>query len=382
MNDVSPTTKNLPPTPPKTALATKISPTMKKWITGVVAVLVVAIGALAWHLMQPKGLPEGFASSNGRIEATEIDVATKLPGRLTDIYVKEGELVKAGQVVAQMDVETLEAQRAEARAKLDQATHAVATSQAEVNVRKSDMAAAQSMVAQRETELDAARRRLARTETLSKEGAESIQRLDDDRATVRSAEAAVSASQARVAAAQSAIVAAETQSVGTRSTVAAAQASIDRITADINDSQLKAPRDGRVQFKVTQPGEVLYPGGKVLNLVDLTDVYMTFFLPEQIAGRLAVGSEARIVLDAAPQWVIPATVTFVADVAQFTPKTVETAEERQKLTFRIKAHIPADLLRKHITVVKTGLPGVAYVKVDPNAAWPANLAPKPPELAQ
>ncbi|HXX82991.1 MAG TPA: HlyD family efflux transporter periplasmic adaptor subunit [Casimicrobiaceae bacterium] len=349
---------------------------------GGVVVLLIGAGGLGWYLMQPKGLPEGFASSNGRIEATEIDVATKLPGRLKDIYVKEGELVKAGQVVAQMDVETLEAQRAEARAKLDQATHAVATNQAEVNVRKSDTAAAQAMVTQRQTELDAARRRLARTETLSKEGAESIQRLDDDRATVRSAEAAVSASQARVAAAEAAIVAAETQAVGARSNVAAAQASIDRITADINDSQLKAPRDGRVQFKVTEPGEVLYPGGKVLNLVDLTDVYMTFFLPEQIAGRLAVGSEARLVLDAAPQWVIPATVTFVADVAQFTPKTVETAEERQKLTFRIKAHIPADLLRKHITVVKTGLPGVAYVKVDPNATWPANLAPKPTELAQ
>ncbi len=86
----------------------------------------------------------------------------------------------------------------------------------------------------------------------------------------------------------------------------------------------------------------------MLNMVDLADVYMTFFLPEKQVGRVNMGSEARIILDAAPNLVIPAKVTFVADVAQFTPKTVETKEERQKLMFRVKAHIPADLLRKHL----------------------------------
>ena len=78
-------------------------------------------------------------------------------------------------------------------------------------------------------------------------------------------------------------------------------------------------------------------------------------------------------LDAAPQFVIPAKVTFVADVAQFTPKTVETASEREKLTFRLKAHIPTELLRKYVKDVKTGLPGVAYVRLDPQAPWPDNL---------
>jgi HlyD family secretion protein len=79
-------------------------------------------------------------------------------------------------------------------------------------------------------------------------------------------------------------------------------------------------------------------------------------------------------LDAAPQYVIPAKASFVADVAQFTPKTVETEEERQKLMFRIKAQIPPELLRKHIQQVKTGLPGMAYVKLDPEAEWPKRLS--------
>ena len=133
---------------------------------------------------------------------------------------------------------------------------------------------------------------------------------------------------------------------------------------------LNVPRGSRVQYRVAQPGEVLNPGGIVLNLLDVGDVYMTFFLPTAEAGRVAIGSEVRLVLDAAPQYVIPAKVSFVADVAQFTPKTVETAEERQKLMFRVKAKIAPDLLQQYIRSVKTGLPGMAYVRLDEKAPWP------------
>ncbi|HWT82256.1 MAG TPA: glycoside hydrolase family 43, partial [Candidatus Methylomirabilis sp.] len=97
-------------------------------------------------------------------------------------------------------------------------------------------------------------------------------------------------------------------------------------------------------------------------------------------GHVPMDSEVRIVLDAVPQYVIPAKVTFVADVAQFTPKTVETAVEREKLTFRLKAHIPPDLLRKYVKDVKTGLPGVAYVRLDPQAKWPDNLQVRLPKV--
>ena len=162
-------------------------------------------------------------------------------------------------------------------------------------------------------------------------------------------------------------------------TVTAAEATIARVQADIADSQLRSPRDGRVQYRIAQPGEVLGGGGKVLNLVDLCDVYMTFFLPETVAGKVALGSEVHIVLDAAPGYVIPAKVSFVASVAQFTPKTVETASERQKLMFRVKAQIDRELLRKHLQQVKTGLPGVAWLRLDPQAPWPAELAIKVPQ---
>ncbi len=346
----------------------------------VIVALVVALGGWAvWKALQPKGPGEGFVSGNGRIEATEIDVATKLGGRVVDIFAGEGDFVKAGDVLVQMQIDVLQAQRDEARAQHQQAINNVASAEAQVAVRESDRAAAEALVGQRQSELDAARRRLARSQTLSGEGAASIQELDDDRATVRSAEAAVSAARAQVAAAVAAIAAAKAQLVGAKSAVEAAAATVARVEADITDSQLKSPRDGRVQFRVAQPGEVLGAGGKVLNLVDLADVYMTFFLPEQAAGRVAMGSEARIILDAAPNYVIPARISFVSSTAQFTPKTVETASERQKLMFRVKAQIPPELLQQHLKQVKTGLPGVAWLKLDAQAQWPAELQTRLPE---
>ena len=174
------------------------------------------------------------------------------------------------------------------------------------------------------------------------------QTYDDDRARARGAEAAVGAAQAQVAAAEAAIATAKSEVIGAQAQLDAARATIERIQADIDDSMLSSPRDGRVQYRAAEPGEVLAAGGRVLNLVDLSDVYMTFFLPTATAGRVALGAEVRIVLDAAPQSVIPARVSFVADVAQFTPKTVETEEERLKLMFRVKANIDPELLRKHM----------------------------------
>lgn len=348
----------------------------KNVVPALVLLAVAGLGYYAWGQWRDQGPGPGFAKGNGRLEATEIDVATKLPGRVADILVDEGAYVKAGQALARMDVLGLQAQRDEAQARLEQAQQMVAGAQAQVALRESDAQAVQALVVQRETEVDAAQRRLNRSETLAKEGASSGQELDDDRARWRSTQAALAATRAQVSAAQAATVAARTQVTAARSSVAAAEATVARIDADLNDSELKAPRDGRVQYRVAQPGEVLGGGGKVLNLVDLSDVYMTFFLPETVAGQIALGSEVRIVLDAAPQFVVPAKVSFVASTAQFTPKTVETASERQKLMFRVKAQIAPELLRQHLQQVKTGLPGVAWVKTDPQAAWPANLALK------
>lgn len=289
------------------------------WGVGALAVAAV----VAWWLLRPAGVPEGFAVSNGRIEATEVDIASKIAGRIDTILVKEGQFVREGEVLAKMDTRVLQEQRLEAIAQIKEAQSAVAAA-------------------------------------------------ESARAALESAKAQVSASKAAIEAARTNIIQAQTR-------VEAAQATERRIAADIDDSELKAPRDGRVQYRVAEPGEVLAAGGRVLNMVDLSDVYMTFFLPTEQAGTLKLGGEARLILDAAPDLRIPATISFVASVAQFTPKTVETSDERLKLMFRVKARIPPELLQQHLEYVKTGLPGVAWVRVNEELPWPDDLVVRLPQ---
>jgi HlyD family secretion protein len=345
----------------------------KKLTTAVVVALVAGAAFFAWRSLNPHGLPAGFASSNGRIEATEIDIAAKTAGRIQEISVKEGDLVVAGQVLAQMDTAVLQAQRREAEAQLQVAQIAVEAAKLVVVQRQDEKEAAQSLVAQRAAELDAAQRRFERSEPLVKEDAVTPQQVDDDRARVQAGKAALSAAKAQLAEADAAIATARSQIVRETANVEGARASIERIQADIDDSALKAPRAGRVQYKVAEAGEVVSAGGRVLNMVDLGDVYMTFYLPTATAGRIPQGAEVHLVLDAFPGYVIPAKATFVADVAQFTPKTVQTNEERLKLTFRVKAHVDPEVLKKYVSEVKTGLPGMAYVQLDPKAEWPSDL---------
>ena len=293
--------------------------------------------------------------------------------------VKEGDFVQQGQELARMDTRALQEQLHEVQAQLRQAISAVATAESGLVQRKSEKLAAQAVVRQREAELDAAQKRLNRSRVLVKTKAVSQQQVDDDTAQMQGAKAALEASKAQVAASTAAIDSAQAGIVQAKNRVEAATATERRITADLEDSILKAPRSGRVQYRVAEPGEVLGAGGRVLNMVDLSDVYMTFFLPTEQAGKVALGSEVHIILDAAPNIVIPAKTTFVASVAQFTPKTVETQNERLKLMFRVRARISPELLEKHLEYVKTGLPGKAYVRLDEQTPWPTDLEVRLPQ---
>jgi HlyD family secretion protein len=359
---------------PKSEIASNRWRRYLKPVIGIVVVVMVGIAAyLIWQHFRPKGLGEGFASGNGRIEAVEFDVAAKSPGRITDMYVDDGDFAAAGQVVARMDTAVLRAQLAQAQAEEAEARNATSTALAVVVQRESERAAAVAVVTQREAEQVVALKTVERSQILSAEHATSIQEYDNDVARQREATAAVVTSKAQLAASQATINAARSQVLEARSNVVAAQAAESRLQVEIDETELRAARESRVQYRIVQPGEVVAAGGKVLSMVDLSDVTMTFFLPEAATGRIAIGSEVHIVLDAAPQNVIPATVSFVADVAQFTPKTVETASEREKLVFRVKARIDPALLKKHVAQVKSGLPGMAYVRLDPSVPWPEKL---------
>jgi HlyD family secretion protein len=325
---------------------------LKTWlVVGVVALLVAGVGFLVWQRFAQTDVPEGFAFTHGRAEATKIYITTKYQARIADVLVREGDTVDAGQVVARMDTRTEQAQLRQAQAQIQQAKDAKA-----VNV---------AMVAQREAELKLATSQHERVRGLLATGAATQEEYDTAFSNLKTSGAALEAAKSQVIAGQAAID--------------AATAEAERLRVVIEDGTLVAPRRGRIQYRLAEPGEVLAAGGRVLDMIDLADVYMTFYLPEGEAGRVSIGAEARIIFDAIPNAVVPATIYFVAAEAQFTPKTVETREERQKLAFQVRARIDPALLKKYEKYVKTGLPGVIYVRLNPAAEWPERLHVKIPE---
>jgi HlyD family secretion protein len=320
----------------------------KKLIFVTAAIVLAGGGVIAWLILSKPALPPGFAASNGRIEAKQVDIATKYQGRIAEVLADEGDTVDTGQIVARMDIQPLEAQLRNAEAKIREEQDNRRTAQADVVVKQAEFAYAQ--------------KQYQRTKELVPRGAVSQQEADIDLA--------------RMQASRAALLGAQAQAVRAASAIDAANAEAERLRAEIEDSVLKAPIRGRVQTRLAEPGEVLPSGGKVLALVDLSDVYMYLFLPEPIAGKVALGSQARIVLDAAPEYPIRALVSFVSPEAQFTPKNVETAEERHNLTFRVKLQLDKNRLRQFEPYVKVGIPGMGYVRYDDSAEWPPMLQVK------
>ncbi|MDR6671165.1 HlyD family efflux transporter periplasmic adaptor subunit [Rhizobium sp. 1399] len=304
-----------------------------------------------WNKMTGRGLPENVSMSNGRIEAQQVLISAKFAGRLADVLVDEGQIVEAGAPIARIDTADLDAQLAGAKAQVRRSE----TSQVE----------AEASIAQRQSELALARQEFERARSMSNTGSGTMQQLELRRSQLSVAEAA---QRAALASRDEAEAATE-----------AAQAEVVRIQTLLDDAVLKAPRRGRVEYKLAQTGEVVAAGAPVATLLDLSDVSMTIFLPARAAGTLAIGDEARIILDPAPQYVVPATVSFVSSQAQFTPKTVETQDEREKLVFRVKLKIAPDLLKDYESRVKTGVRGIGYVRTDPKSGWPAELQVKLPQ---
>ncbi len=298
-----------------------------------------------------KTMPEGIVKTNGRIEAIQVDVAAKYPGRLTDITVEEGSEVKAGQVVGRVSSPEYEAQLRAAQSNVERAKQA--------------MAEAASLIDQRNAALAAAKSDFERGQELIGKQIITQQTFDQRQRNYEGAQASV--------------VGATAQRDQADAAIKSAQAEVERIESVLHDLVLVSPRTGRVQYQLARNGEVVAAGGKILTILDLQDVYMTIFLPAATAGRLEIGSEARIVLDPVPQYVIPASVSFVAADAQFTPKTVETPEEREKLMFRVKLRLDADLLKQFSRRVKTGVRGIGIVRTNAAPAWPEDLQIKLPQ---
>ncbi len=316
------------------------------WIALALAVLAAGAGGgyYWWQRLHPP-LPPGIVFGNGRLEADEINIDTKYAARILQILADEGDLVKAGQVVARMDTRDLQASLNKSEASVRQARKAV--DEANANV------------VQQQTQVVLAKQEFDRAIYLVQKGFQTQEVVDQRQQQLDGANAALLAANARVTESEHALE--------------AATHDVELYNVEINDDTLVAPVDGRIQYRIANVGEVLPAGGHVFAMLDTSYVYMDIYLPTDAAGKVRYGADARIVVDAYPKVAIPAKVLFIATQAQFTPKTVETQTERDKLMFRVRVRIDADWLRGRTDAVSSGLPGVAYILTDAATKWPASL---------
>jgi len=304
-------------------------------------ILAAAGAGAAWWLTRPPAISANIAVANGRLEMDEIDIQTKFAGRIAAVMFDEGAVVRAGDVLAQMDVSDLQAELARAQDDVAQADHAVA-------VARTDLDQAKSVQTLAEAEI-------ARTSTLVAHGFATRELLDQRQQQLNAAIAATRGVESRI---NAAIAAGES-----------ARHAAQLIEINIADNTLRAPRDAIIQYRLANVGEVLAVGGKVFTLLDVNYVYMDVFLPTRQAGRTTSGTEGRVVLDARPERPLESHVSFVASENQFTPKMVETATERDKLMFRVRVRIDADALSA-AGGLQAGEPGIAYLRLEKDAPWP------------
>jgi HlyD family secretion protein len=318
---------------------------LRFWVAFFAVILAAGGGGFYWWKHSQSQLPLGISWGNGRLEADEIDIDTKFPGRIAELQADIGDMVAAGQVVARMDTRDIQQSLRKAQAQVKQAQRAIDEANANLE--------------QQRTQQILAAQELDRTQSLLKNGYATQELFDQRKQSLDGANAGLRAATERVAQAERALEASEHD--------------VGLYTVNIADNDLVAPRDGRIQYRVANIGEVLPAGGKVFTMLDVSYVYVDIYLPALEAGKIKVGTDARILLDAYPDSPIPAKVSFLASQAQFTPKTVETQSERDKLMFRIRVRIDPERSRDHAPSVRSGLPGVAYVRADPAVAWPKNL---------
>jgi HlyD family secretion protein len=327
-------------------MALKISPVVRRSLL-ISALLIAAGGVGVWYWMtsQQDELPEGLAFGNGRIESDQVDIASRSAGRVQKVLVQEGDLVTPGEALATIDTTELQATRAKYVADLA--------------AQEASMLQAKATVVQRQAELILKEANLRRALAVVQGGGISEKDRDE-------AQSARDAAKAILAAAEISVTASERS-------IDAAGALINQIDAQIADATLSAPVTGRVLYRLANPGEVVSAGGKVLTLVNLSEIYMEIYLPLEQAMRVPIGSQARIQFDGA-DFALPAKVSFVSPEAQYTPKQIETRSERDKLVFRVKLRVPQSLIQSHIAMVKTGARGMGYVRLEPNPPnWPDSL---------
>ncbi|MEJ2502109.1 MAG: HlyD family efflux transporter periplasmic adaptor subunit [Gemmatimonadota bacterium] len=327
---------------------------------GVAAVVVVALGVAAFLLLRGNG-DDGGLEASGTVEVTDADLGFNLPGRIAEVRVREGDAVSRGEVLARLDVAELAARKeaAVARAEAERALLA----ELERGSRSEDVAQARAAVRAASERSESARRDLERAEALHRGGAISREALDAARTAREVAEAGMEQAREQLRALERGPR--EERIAAQRAAVAGADASVRQAEAALEHAAVRAPFDGRVTLRHREPGETVQPGQPVLTLMDPGDRWVRIYIPEDRIGAVAVGQPARITSDTYPDRAYAGRVSYIAREAEFTPRNVQTKEERVKLVYAVRVRIVGD----EAFVLKPGVPA-DVVLLDPGAAPP------------
>ncbi len=333
----------------------------------VILVVVLSV-ALYIKLRQQRLAAERPPGGSGTIEGVEVDVVARLPTRIKTIRVDEGDTVEAGDVLVELDCREQEALLAQAQAAVDGANiqiegavvamelaqQGVATAERQTRAARAQVAASQAKSRAVSVQLEAAKRSSARVEQVHSSGAASEQILDRVNTEVAgldqqldAVEAATSAAGAQAAAVAGAVTTARKQvelakvkAQGAKEELAAAEAGRQRAQIAVDECTLVAPRAGYVQSRNFEPGEVVMPGSRILTLVDTREVDATFYLPNAELGAAKIGRPVKVRADAYRDREFEGAIRRVAVSAEFTPRNVQTREDRDRLVYAVDVRIP------------------------------------------
>ncbi|MBI2882302.1 MAG: efflux RND transporter periplasmic adaptor subunit [Candidatus Methylomirabilis oxyfera] len=342
----------------------------KRKITLLIALALVGVAIIVgWGLVRGKGGGDGLVA-NGTIEATEVEVSSKLPGRLAQLLVKEGDQVQANQVIARLDTSEIEAEVAQAQAALARA--GAQLKELLAGSRLQEIEEARANLQQAEDNLKLARDEWDRFDNLFKEGAISAQERDQAKNKVEVASSQVKATRERY----------EMIRIGPRpETIEAARHERDRAKAALEmaqvrlrDSTILAPLSAVVLTKRAEQGEVVNPGFPIVILIDPDDLWLRVYIPESEIGLVGIGQDALVTVDSFPNRRFEGKVVEISSKAEFTPRTVQTKKERVNLVFGVKIS-----LNNHERLLKPGMPADTEIKTGgggskrtghpPSAGW-------------
>ncbi|RLD96240.1 MAG: hypothetical protein DRI93_01420 [Aquificota bacterium] len=363
---------------------------MRKRVKGLI-LLAIAGAAIGGLLFLSKSLthkkpPPNIIWGSGIVEGDEVEVSPKIPGKVARLLVKEGDQVALGAPIALLDsqeiqarVKAAQAQVTRLRREVDRARVALKLTREVVGKKIQE---ARAMVKGAQARLRGAKAQWEKWEkdwkrfrALRERKVISQRRLDEVAAAAKSAKAQMESAQQELNRARAALETAlakkreitlRQKEIGVlESALATTQAKLEEAQALLEDTRIPSPVKGRVVEKLVEEGEVVTAGTPLVIVTNLDSLYLKIYIPEPQMGRIALGQEARIYVDAFPDTPFPAQVCYVASKAEFTPKEVQTHKERVQYTFAVKLCVKEN--RDHL--LKPGMPGDGVIKVEPGPWW-------------